>query len=65
MIKKTIPYKLTTNARQSEGELVAGQAYDVGHQVLAQVSRSARLMREEGGPFLFGEGRQGRKMLSS
>jgi hypothetical protein len=65
MIKKTISYKLTTNARQSEGELVAGPAYDVDHQVLARVSRLARLMREEGGPFLFGEGRQGRKMLSS
>jgi hypothetical protein len=76
MIKKTIPYKLTTNARQSEGELLMPAEYDLHHQVF----RLAHLMREDGGPFLFvvpgsgnaakqariwEEGRQGRRMLSS
>jgi len=47
MIKKAIPYKLTTNARQSEGELLMPAAYDTKHQVF----RLAHLMREDGGPF--------------
>jgi hypothetical protein len=48
MDKKTIPYKLATNARQSEGELLMPVAYDTKHQVF----RLAHLMREDGGPFL-------------
>jgi hypothetical protein len=47
MVKKTTPYKLTTNARQSEGELLMPAAYDMKHQVF----RLAHLMREDGGPF--------------
>jgi len=46
-MKKAIPYKLTTNARQSEGELSMPAAYDTEHRVF----RLAHLMREDGGPF--------------